>query len=284
MCLSILRVCRQIYIEAHKVPWETNMFSFNDPRTFRTFVEGTGSGGGLKAWQKRAWKTLRLDMSTWNGHTDDVWNKALKLSICKGLTVLRRLCLRIEQGSNEAYGAAKANTSDRDNRHRTYAHTCFEYTCGLKRLSIAPWTDVEVLVQPERLTSNILSHGPPLEWSDGDREELADLFKNCLLDKHGAQAYEFDRKALREIRSHGPVPPSMELIEYLGFINDSLEIEFPGYEQDLQEMRTDDELGYRAQVQKLLANGWSKDEASIKIVQDALLVARENRKVDEMLL
>ncbi len=147
MCLSILRVCRQIYVEARQIPWSANTFSFSDPRTFRVFMEGTAPGGGLIAWQKRAWKSLRLDINAEDAY--DGWNDALKLSFFKELTGLRRLRLRIVHTMTvDAYTTAKAAPFTNTPSHRVKVQG-FGYTIGLKRLSIVPWTDVRVVVRGE---------------------------------------------------------------------------------------------------------------------------------------
>ena len=89
--LNALGVCRQLYEEANHLLWATNIFSFEDPRTFEKFFDS------LNPAQKRkltnihisadigggAWFTSQYQRARWDSH---YWGKALKTS---NLTMLR---------------------------------------------------------------------------------------------------------------------------------------------------------------------------------------------------
>ena len=284
ICLSVIRVCRQIYTEASQVLWATNTFSFNDAWAFRVFVEGDRHVQGLQPWQKRAWKKIRLDIVV--DYNDYDWEYVLQPKILKKLAGLRCLLLRIEhQMTADAYATAKNPSSTvkvADFRRpplQCKPLSSFSYSVGLKRLSILPWTDVEVVVRDHKMVKEVcaVSGGDrSVNWTTHDKTELAALYRVCILDKYGGQAYDYDSKAAQVAKKEHRWPGDAALKDCLGFINDSLVTEFSGYERLSKEIRALDEQGYETQIQQLLADGWSKHEAPIELAQRALL--SEGRK------
>ena len=96
---NVLGVCRQLYEEANHLLWATNIFSFEDPRTFEKFFNS------LNPAQKRkltnihisadigggAWFNSQYQRARWDNH---YWGKALKtsnLNMLRGVQVLH-LC------------------------------------------------------------------------------------------------------------------------------------------------------------------------------------------------
>ena len=284
ICLSVIRVCHQIYLEASQVLWTTNTFSFNDAWAFRVFVEGNRRIQGLQPWQRRAWKNIHLDIMV--QQYDFGWECVLQPKLLLKLTGLRDLRLRIEHKMTaDAYATAKnpfsiVKVAGLWRPPLLYKPLSpFSYSIGLKRLSILPWTDVEVVVRDHNMIKDVSAASGDdrsANWTTHDKIELAALYRACILDKNGGQAYDYDRKAAQVAKKEHRSPGDAALTDCLGFINGRLATGFSGYERLLQEIRTLDERGYETQIQELLANGWSKLEAPIELAQRALL--SEGRK------
>ena len=100
--LNALGVCRQMYEEANHLLWATNIFSFEDPRTFEKFFNS------LNPAQKRnltnihisvdigngAWFSSQYQRARWDTH---YWGKALKTSNLNMLRGIQTIHLCINQ-------------------------------------------------------------------------------------------------------------------------------------------------------------------------------------------
>lgn len=89
--LRVLRVCRQIYVEAHPILWSTNTFSFTKATAFRRFIMTR------KAPAIRLLRHLRLEMDLTTPRRHD-WDRVLSLRQIKSLSRLRTLRLQILYG------------------------------------------------------------------------------------------------------------------------------------------------------------------------------------------
>ena len=115
--LNVLGVCRQLYEEANHLLWTTNIFSFEDPRTFGKFL------GSLNAAQKRnltkihisadigglsAYYTTNQQRAHWD---ETYWGSGLKipnLNMLRGVQTLH-LCLnQTFEGFRHRHGSSSA--------------------------------------------------------------------------------------------------------------------------------------------------------------------------------
>lgn len=176
MRLSVLRSCRQIYVEANKILWTTNTFSFADPTTFKRFIVTRNIN------QKRSIKSLRLQME-WDTSDGKEWNQALNMALVKSVTGLRRLRLRIDHKLDATrYEWIKSN-------NLLYTITCCE---GLQKVSTLPLTEVEVVVKnPQFISEDDL-------WTKVDREDFAEGLRKILLNPKGAEIYADDQLKWKE--------------------------------------------------------------------------------------
>ncbi len=177
MRLSVLRSCRQIFVEANYILWTTNTFSFADATTFSRFMMTRTIN------QKRSIKSLRLQTAEWALYDDREWNKALNMALVRSLSGLRRLRLHIEHKMDpKGYEIAKRY----DVR---YTSTVFE---GLKKFSTLPLTEVEIVVRnPECVSEDSL-------WTKVDRQDFAEGFRKILLNPKGAQNYAEEQLKRKE--------------------------------------------------------------------------------------
>lgn len=176
MRLSVLRSCRQIYVEANNILWTTNTFSFADATTLKRFMMTRNIN------QKRSIQSLRLQME-WVSYGEREWNKALNIALVRSLSGLRRLRLHIEHKMDpKEYEKAKSYD-------RLYATTFYE---GLKKLSTLPLTEVEIVVRNPKFESE------DDLWTKLDRQDFAEGLRKILLNPKGAQIYAEDQLKWKE--------------------------------------------------------------------------------------
>ena len=177
MRLSVLRSCRQIYVEANNILWTTNTFAIADPTTLKRFMMTRTIN------QKRSIKSIRLQMeSRFWGHKK--WNTALNMPLVRSLSGLRRFRLCIEREMEaRSYENAKSK-----NLHYTN-YTNYE---GLQKVSTLPLTKVEIVA---RKPKNIPGHDL---WTKADREDFAEGLRKLLLNPKGAQIYADDQLRRKE--------------------------------------------------------------------------------------
>ena len=176
MRLTLLRTCRQAYVEANAVLWMTNTFDFEDAITFKRFMMTRN------IHQKRLVKSLRFQMD-WNMDKNKSWNSVFNMPLIRSLSGLRclRLCIFFQMEA-KLYELVKS-------LDLLFATT---YCDGLQKLSILPLTEVEVVVK-----------GPlwrlgGLMWTKRDRQEFSDGLRKVLLDPKGAKIYEENQRKLKE--------------------------------------------------------------------------------------
>lgn len=173
MHLTVLRASRQIYVEANRILWTTNTFSFPDGPTFGEFMETRN------IHQKRLIHNLRFEMR-WGWGDERHWNTALGIALVKSLTGLQTLRLQIVCDlEKERWDHNK----DRFVRLTTYAE-------GLRKLSILPLTSAEIAVRTSINPLGPRRWGNPTElWQKHDRDQCAKDLKALLLNPRGAQVY-----------------------------------------------------------------------------------------------
>ena len=177
MRLSVLRSCRQMYVEANNMLWTSNTFSFADPTTFERFMMTRTIN------QKRLIKSLRLQMvSAFNEGCQ--WEKSLNIALVRSLSALRRLRLNIEYKS-------PFTSYDPDSAERNNLLCITAKFDRLKKLSILPVTDAEIVVVC-----------PKYELEDQTtkavRKDCAEGFRKILLNPKGAQIYAEDQLKWKE--------------------------------------------------------------------------------------
>lgn len=183
MRLSVLRSCRQIYVEANQILWSTNTFSFDEATAFKRFMMTRNVP------QKRLIRCLRLHMR-FNFHwTISEWNKSLNMSLLQSLSGLRQLRLHIVRWEDPVlHGSAQGNDLP-------YPTVPCE---GLKRISTLPLTEVEVAVKnPQSALNPALETAP---WTKIGRDSYAQGLRQILLNPKGAELYAEEQLKLKEER------------------------------------------------------------------------------------
>ncbi|KAL9581438.1 MAG: hypothetical protein Q9212_003902 [Teloschistes hypoglaucus] len=183
MHLTLLRSCRQIYVEANQVLWSTNTFSFTAPVSFQHFTQ-TRTGH-----QKRLIRTLRLEME-WTPKRDIVpWIRALTMTVVRSFTGLRALRLQIIHDM-EAGVYRRVAKEEPEFPQGTF------WCDGLQKLSVLPLARVEVAVRGTELAKYQFGLE---QWTERDRKELGDRVQAMLLNPKGAEAYAEYQERQKEI-------------------------------------------------------------------------------------
>lgn len=130
MRLTVLRVCRQMYVEANRILWTTNTFSFSSGRTFQRFMMTR------TIHQKRLIRNLRFEME-WAFGEEKRWNSALSMPLIRSMIGLQSIRLNIVYDMEQ---------SDFDLLKVDFIKGT-SFTEGLRKLSILPLVHAEVLVR-----------------------------------------------------------------------------------------------------------------------------------------
>lgn len=169
MRLTILRACRQTYVEADQILWTTNTFALDDATTFKRFMMTRN------IHQKRMIRSLRLE-AQWGLYGDSKeWNRALNMPLIRTLSGLRQLRLRIEY-------SYEANIYSKDKEQNLLY--CTTYCEGMHRLSTLPLTEANIHVRNPGFDESEES-----QWTEADRNEFARGLINLLLNPEGANIY-----------------------------------------------------------------------------------------------
>jgi hypothetical protein len=182
--LQVLRTCRQIYLEASRVLWNTNTFSFDDPNVLKMFMNNR------KTAQKQLLRKLHLDM-TWHwGFQKRAWEKALTLTLIRSLKGLRTFHLYIEQSLlNQEADWEDTPAWETDLLNDMY----FE---DVMKLKILPLETVTVNITNG---SGANERGGQLQWPLAGRTEWAERLKSQLLDPEGAACWQERQDHIREV-------------------------------------------------------------------------------------
>jgi hypothetical protein len=182
--LQLLRTCRQIYLEASRVLWTTNTFSFSSPGALKMFMNDR------KTAQKQLLKNLHLDMAWhWNNQKHN-WEKALTMTLVRSLKGLKTFHLYIEQCLlNRDFTFADKPDWETDVLSDSY----FAEIMKLKMLPL------------ETVTVNI-ANGKPYPhneelppWPLAGRTEWAERMKSQLLDPEGAARWQDHQEHQKEL-------------------------------------------------------------------------------------
>lgn len=167
--LKVLRVCRQVYIEANNVLWMTNTFSFNGRAVcFNRFMKERTTP------QKRLLRRLRLQMD-WTLNDDKLWKRALNTAVIKSLPGLRKLRLQINH-------SVKAGFYQRvENGEKNLALFEPRHLAFMRRVAMFALVDVEVYVGARTQLST------SADRMARARKEYAEAIRKVLLDPNGAR-------------------------------------------------------------------------------------------------
>ena len=177
MHLTLLRASRQIYVEANRILWTSNTFSFHDGPTFEQFMKTR------TIHQKRLIRNLRFEMH-WGWGDKFRWNSAISVASVKSLSGLQTLRLQI-------ICDMKKECWDR-NKDR-FVHLS-RYTESLRKLSILPLKSTEIAIRTSsseggRLLGRLHPGNREELWRKDDREKCAEDLKALLLDPKSADTY-----------------------------------------------------------------------------------------------
>lgn len=180
--LQLLRACRQTYLEATPILWNTNIFSFITKRAYQCFYTWFA---GRTSFQKKHIKSLHLYM-IWNGdnhHT--LWSRALAKSRIKNLTGLRTLHFQIEQGCLPTKNVrAESDCGTAESAKLAAAQELREsWSQELLRLKVLPLEHVTVIVCDSRDGNKT-----DFKWTHDETREFAEELRVRLLSPSSSES------------------------------------------------------------------------------------------------
>lgn len=162
MRLTVLRTCRQVYVEANSILWTTNTFSFQRAVPFKRFMMTRTTH------QKSLIRNLRLEIE-WYLHDSMSCKSRLNKTLVNSLSGLRSLRLIMW---HEEY----------DMPRTIWFIETSGFCKGLRILLTLPLTNVEVVVRSSTWYSTRQGF-----WAKEDREEVAEGLKKMLLAPKGVE-------------------------------------------------------------------------------------------------
>lgn len=180
MRLTVLRSCRQIYVEANQILWTTNTFSFGYEAAFQRFMMTRN------IHQKRLIRNLRMHMDFELGSRQG-WNSSLNMSVVRSLSGLQTLRLYIVHNlPTDFYHSYFSRNNS------LFIRSFYE---GLYRLSTLPLNSAEIALR------NAHYRNSEEHWTQSQRDDVAGHLQRMLLDPKGAEIYEeTQRKEKEEVR------------------------------------------------------------------------------------
>ena len=186
MHLCLLRTCRQVYIEANRILWGTNVFSLYDGYTFSSFINDRS------LYQKGLIKKLRLVMKF--GRIEcQLWNDSLTIPLMKCLHSLRMVWLVI----NERHEAAVVEYKPTSMLLHSMSMRFEANREGIRTLATLPLTDVSVAVTSNYIDDYNLVDYIHLEdlWTRQQQDKYADAVRTRLLDADGVKLLQQELEA-----------------------------------------------------------------------------------------
>jgi hypothetical protein len=182
--LQILRTCRPIYIEAARLLWCTNTFSFNDARTFKEFMSCCNSA------QTRLMTKLHLDITLHSPRRVGDWDSALTMTNVKSLKSLKTLHISLK----------RIHLRCPPNESQTRFDTILRdlYTQRVTRFKILPLENVTVVVENE-------AYSRPHEathWPSSVLVDWAETIRSTILDPEGPMRWQEEQDQTKEFFRH----------------------------------------------------------------------------------
>ena len=182
--LQILRTCRQIYIEAARLLWCTNIFSFNDARTFKEFMSNCNSA------QTRLITRLHLDFTLHCPRSVGEWDSALTMANVRSLKSLKTLHISLK------WSCLECLPDESQTRFETILRDM--YTQRVTRFKILPLENVTVVVENE-------AYSRPDEathWPSSVRVSWAETIRSTILDPEGPMRWQEEQDQTKEFFRH----------------------------------------------------------------------------------
>jgi hypothetical protein len=172
--VQVLRVCRQVYIEANPVLWSSNTLAFNKPYEFGWFMSDR------IAAQKASITSLLLDLSQYSEYL------VVTNGIINALVGLRSLYLHLADGVHPAWRGpghvVNVGEDIEDWRIRIKDRETRDGFSSFKRL---PLEKVTVLMMDPR---NGYAFTP--QWRRSERAKYAETVREAILHPEGPQIYQ----------------------------------------------------------------------------------------------
>ncbi|MCJ1252010.1 hypothetical protein MMC30_009248 [Trapelia coarctata] len=166
--LRALRACRQVYVEASPVLWESNTFAFDCGRDLTLFAANRNTV------QRQLWKSLRVNLDI-DHFANDEWNRAFSMKAMRSLKGLRVLHAHI---SYDFYQYMVDLWSHEEYRQNTPV-------AGLLKLMVLPWEVVTAT-----FFNDLRGIGRGAYIKAKTELKFAETLKDRLLDPKGPEVWK----------------------------------------------------------------------------------------------
>jgi hypothetical protein len=190
--VQILRVCRQVYIEANPILWSSNTLAFGEPSDFCKFMSERVTA------QKASITRLLLDFS-WGTRGDTMTRqvqRATSNGIITTLTGLRTLHLYIQDAVYGSIDPVAGNFDDKQEieewQRTTRTHEARDGFTNFKRLPLQHVT-ILMLCRPNWSFSM-------QNWRHTVRIKYAETVRDTILDPEGSQKLQQEQAAAKATR------------------------------------------------------------------------------------
>ena len=162
LSLGALRSCRQIYNEAHHIPYSANTLSFNNPRVLQSFVLSIASGN---SGNHLAVRSLSIEVCPWFFFEDPRWTSAV-ITCAKQLKALQKLNIEIHFDTWKSWPESPAQWDE----PRNHRKDIFSSLAALRRL---PLRIVTIIISDDHCEPSL----DPLSFTDLSRMDRWTLNK-----------------------------------------------------------------------------------------------------------
>lgn len=153
--LRILRACRQTYLECNLPLWSTNLFSFDEPSVFATFVNAR------VPLHITLWRRLRISVGSL-----DSWEQVLSMQCIRSLKGLKYLHIECPDSDSTWFNSLlEANFPD-------------EYTYSILKFRVLPLIKASVIIG---------------NWSRGQRSDFTSGFGDSSVNDRRKAAAHMER-------------------------------------------------------------------------------------------
>lgn len=166
--LRALRACRQIYVEANKILWQSNTFAFDCGYDFSSFAANRNTV------QKQLWRSLRVNMDIDHFALDE-WTRAFSLKTMRSIKNLRVLHAHI---SYDFYQYIVDRWEQEEDRQNTPVS-------GLLKMMVLPWEVVTAT-----FFNDLRGVGRGAYIKAETELEFAETLRNRLLDPKGPEIWK----------------------------------------------------------------------------------------------
>ena len=247
--LSVLAVCRQLYLASNSILWQSNTFSFDDSFAFQSFLAGMNSSQKHMLKRIHISTSMKVDEVLFNTIDSTDWAKVMSPRVLKPLKKLSIIHLSFDQYSYNLdpgrYRSATMSHAASHDRVSSKMNTML----GLRLL---PWKDMIDANRGKHVTVVVADQVKPYSdaitprWTKAQKLEAAEQLRARLAAPDAAKIHDVEEKAAimakadkeqREIEKDGRA-----YVRYRQYLISKLEPKFESARAEVESRETNEAL------------------------------------------